>query len=89
MASMVACLTCKTVVWAYDHCSDDVRGIANMLSLRCPKCGTPRNFDGWRFDLKQGQDGWAAMRAIANDNGLKWEPSDDNTWSLPSEQAPR
>jgi hypothetical protein len=80
MASMVACLSCKTVVWAYDHTTEDVRGVANMLSLRCPKCGTPRNFDGWNIQLKRDEDGWAKLHALAEQNGYKWEPDPNNIW---------
>ncbi len=93
MAEMVWCQSCKTVVWAYNHQPKvDLRGICNMLALPCPKCGHKGNYDGWGnneltdnliTDLEKIQpvyDMWSAMRAIAVNEQVAWEPSPDNDW---------
>ena len=93
MAVMVWCQSCKTVVWAYDHQPNvDLRGICNTLKLPCPKCGHIGNFDGWGSKspceaLKDRDtqeqpiyDDWSAMKFIARQYGIAWEPSPDNTW---------
>lgn len=93
MAELLACCTCQTVIWAYDHQPRiDLRGICNMFKLPCPKCGAVGNFDGWGFKelteesitwLENGgpvYDGWSALRAYAKIKGWVWEPSPDNTW---------
>ena len=77
MAEMVFCQSCLTVIWAYDHQHPvDMRGIANHLSLPCPKCGGIGNFDGY------GKDGgdWLWLRDLAKANGLAWEISPDCGW---------
>ena len=89
-AHMVYCQSCNVVVWAYDHLSErmsDVRGICNMFELPCPLCGSKGNFDGFTLDEAgletpgiAAYDYWFAMRGIAEQCGLKWNPSLDNTW---------
>lgn len=91
IGTMVVCLSCRTVVWAFDGDYGDVRGICNMFRLPCPKCAYRGNFDGWRVSVEHARDigavdGWEAMRKIAKDNcygyEFLWEPSGDNTWNL-------
>lgn len=53
MPSMVACVKCKTVVWAYDHSDERLGGIANMWGLPCPECGGIRCFDGWSIETNK------------------------------------
>ena len=92
---MIWCQSCKTVIWAYDHqVNVDLRGIANMWKLPCPKCGVTGNFDGWGkdnknfakaskelFDLgEKPYDWWSIMRIIAKQEKVEWEPSGDNSW---------
>jgi len=71
--SMVWCKNCKTVVWAFDHTSDDVRGIMNLLQLVCPNCGSRRTFDGIS------STDWEEMKQCARERQLDWKPSGDNT----------
>lgn len=83
--TMVACLTCKTVVWAYKADYGDLRAICNMFKLPCPKCGTRGNFDGWSLYgtesfLGEIHDRWGALRHIAKTEGLAWEPHPYNEW---------
>ena len=95
MAEMVWCQSCKKVVWAYDHQeSVDLRGICNMLSLPCPRCGEQGNFDGWgsknvldarliESAKRHGSkiyDMWSAMAYVAECQGVEWEPSGNNHW---------
>ena len=94
MAVMVWCQTCKQVVWAYDQQPQvDLRGILNMLKVPCPKCGEVGNFDGWSnlrdFEATkkvleagghQVYDWWSAMKAIAKNYKVAWNPSKDNQW---------
>lgn len=91
IGTIVCCLSCRTVVWAYDADYGDVRGICNIFNLPCPRCGERGNFDGWSIstgnvEFKATRDAWSAMRKIAKDNlygyEFLWEPSGDNTWSL-------
>jgi len=93
MAEMAWCQSCKTVIWAYDHqIKVDMRGIANMLRLLCPKCGKLGDFDGWGGDAYERAkkyetedspvyDDWSGLKAIARLNGItKWEISPDCSW---------
>ena len=75
--TMVVCLSCKRVVWAYDANLGDVRGILNMMKMPCRLCGSPGNFDGWRVDER---DAWKAMHRIAKQQGFEWANSPDCTW---------
>ena len=64
---MVACLSCKQIVWAYDANLGDVRGILNMMKMPCRLCGAPGNYDGWRVDAKlvhyfEAPSAWEAMK---------------------------
>lgn len=79
MGTMVFCQSCRTVIWAYDSVSYDLRGIANFLRLPCPKCGDKASFDGW----VGGVDfpfGWTEMRELADKNKLAWEISPNCDW---------
>jgi hypothetical protein len=89
---MVWCKKCKTVIWAYDHVEGKDRGgIANQWNLPCPLCGSKGFFGGWYdrgYTLQELEimfnrpvyDAWSAMRAVAEVEGLIWDPSGDNTW---------
>ncbi|KKL13222.1 hypothetical protein LCGC14_2527930 [marine sediment metagenome] len=95
-ATVVWCQSCKTVVWAYDSMqpNQDIRGLMNMISMPCPKCGEVRNFDGWDSGNQtledvgktipgaQIYDWWSALKAVARDNipDVKWEISPDCSW---------
>ena len=93
-AALVFCRSCKTVVWAYDHLTEggrDVRGIANMFRLTCPRCGDVANFDGvslsdkmlmeWmKIEESKVYDYWSALKLWADAKGLVWAPSGDNSW---------
>lgn len=74
--SMVACLACKSVVWAYDHESSPVSGLMNLMGMPCGNCGTIRTFDGWSHDGL----GWAEMHKIAEAEGLVWRADGVNRW---------
>ena len=83
--TMVVCLSCKRVVWAYDANLGDVRGLLNMMKMPCRLCGKKGNFDGWRVDAETfvclGQpDAWQAMHNLAELNGHEWANSPDCTW---------
>ena len=82
--TMVICLSCKRVVWAYDATLGDVRGILNMMKMPCRLCGSPGNFDSWRVAAvtirKGGMGAWETMRGIADANGYEWANSPDCTW---------
>ena len=93
MAEMVWCLSCKKVVWAYDHQPKvDLRGIFNMMKMPCPNCGVEGNFDGWGsnnayetikpYETKENlvYDDWSAMKLIAALSEVEWCPSEDNRW---------
>lgn len=74
--SMVACLACKSVVWAYDHEPIGLSGIMNMLDMPCGNCGTRRMFDGWDHPGL----GWPEMHKIAEEEGLAWRADGYNRW---------
>ena len=88
MAQMVWCISCKKVIWAYDHQKPgEFAGFVNMLGLKCPRCGKERTFDGWGaeeitpFLAAQGAyDMWSAMKITAGIYQVAWEPSPDNRW---------
>ncbi len=95
MAEMVWCVSCKKVVWAYDHQRKvDLRGICNMLRLPCPQCGVRGSFDGWGSNEPMAQleraqvylqkekiyDSWSAMKYIARSSRVEWCPSPNNEW---------
>lgn len=86
MASMIFCLGCKTVVWADDVLSGDLRGFANEAQLICPECGAIANFDGFRAEAiedqasREGGDLWGAMHNMARMMGLTWGISPDGAW---------
>ena len=105
VGTMVACLGCKTIVWAYSGDYRQLRGICNMLRLACPQCGAVANFDGWSLPeetlanmmeldavgVEQGNkrsrkvyDVWSALRLVAHDEKLTWNPSPDNIWRAPT-----
>ena len=83
--TMVACLSCKQIVWAYDDKLGDVRGILNMMQIPCRLCGVPGNYDGWRVDPEtvtylDCPDAWQAMRKLAEINRFGWSISPNNVW---------
>lgn len=83
--TMVVCLSCRRVVWAYDAVLGDVRGILNMMKMPCRLCGARGNYDGWRIDAPtikylNAPDAWQAMRKLAKLNDLEWAPSLTNIW---------
>ena len=91
IGTMVVCLKCKKVVWAYDANMGDVRGLLNMMRIPCRLCGIEGNFDGWRVGIEDIErlgawDAWNAMHKIAGANGFVWEASDNNTWFKHSSQ---
>ncbi len=72
--AMVVCLSCKRIVWAYDHTRQDIHGMANMLRLPCPKCGAIANFDGWpHMD-------WEQLHSIAQARGYRWDADGECRW---------
>jgi hypothetical protein len=71
---MVVCLSCRTVVWAYDHEPQDIRAIANHLKLPCPICSEIGNFDGYR------PGNWQDMHRLAAAEGFKWQPDGECRW---------
>jgi len=73
--SMIACLRCKTVVWAYDHEPRSLAGVMNGMKMPCPKCGEVACFDGWNV-----WDEWQEMRNAAAREGLAWEPDGECRW---------
>ena len=90
--TMVACLSCKNVVWAYDANLGDVRGILNMMKLPCRVCGARGNYDGWRIDHKtiadwDCPDAWSAMHELAKQEGFGWQNSPDCTWDIYPKEA--
>ena len=83
--TMVDCLSCNKVVWAYDSSLGDVRGLLNMMKMPCRLCGARGNYDGWSIDADRiarfGQsDAWQTMRKIAEIEGLEWAISSDCVW---------
>lgn len=72
--SMVWCQSCRTVVWAFDHTNEDVRGLVNHLSLPCPNCSSRNNFDGIDFT------NWEEMKEGSARRGLIWNPTPDCSW---------
>lgn len=83
--TMVCCLACKQVVWAYDAPLGDVRGLLNMMRMPCRLCGARGNYDGWSVTAERVEalgcaDAWMAMRSLAVSNGFRWSPSLDNVW---------
>ena len=86
IGTMVWCLSCEKVVWAYDSDYGDVRGILNMMNMSCRLCNCHGNFDGQRIYVEylkyygDAYDGWSAMRFIAKLRNLEWQPSSDNKW---------
>lgn len=83
MGEFVFCLSCRTVIWGYDHARTvDMRGICNHIRLPCPACGVRGNFDGYKAV------GWMEMRKIAEVEGLEWAISPDCDWfRRPSEMG--
>ena len=89
--TMIYCVECKVVVWAYDDDLGNLSGICNTFRLPCPNCGDKRGtFDGFNLkhagvelDVENGiVDGWSAMHKIAEAHDLEWKASGDNAWSL-------
>ncbi|MHA2068805.1 MAG: hypothetical protein ACXABY_30965 [Candidatus Thorarchaeota archaeon] len=90
-ATVVWCQSCKTAVWAYDQMreSQDIRGLLNMISMPCPKCGQLRHFDGWSGDdlsyfveKYDCYDWWSALKTVFHlscKDGT-WEISPDCSW---------
>ena len=83
--TMVACLSCKRVVWAYDAALGDIRGILNMMKMPCRLCGEKGSFDGWRITAQDVKDrlvtnAWELMHVIARDEGYAWANSPNCTW---------
>ena len=82
---MVWCQSCDTVVWALDSDVGDLRGILNMLKIPCRLCRAIGNYDQYSANAAHQEhygtfDGWSTMKALANYEGLEWNPSPDNTW---------
>lgn len=85
IGTMICCLSCRTVVWAYDGNYGDARGLTNEMNLPCPKCGVRGNYDGWAIlpetmETLGTYDTWSTMEEIARRNHLTWDPSGDNSW---------
>ena len=83
--TMVACLSCKQIVWAYDANFGDVRGLFNMMKMPCRLCGVKGNYDGWRINDEIADyfglaGGWQVMKRIAAENGFEWNISGTNEW---------
>jgi len=99
MAEMVWCVSCGTVVWAYDHQPHmDIRGLVNMFGLPCPNCHRTHCFDGWGTNSVEELakcypnevfDGWSAMKIIAKKHHLEWKPSPDNRWRIGAHEGLR
>ena len=87
---MVWCNSCSTVVWAYDHQPPcNLSGIINMMALPCPNCNRQRTFNGWGAnnlddfaEIPEVVDDWMAMKAVAKQYNLHWNPSPDNQWMI-------
>ena len=73
--SMIACLHCKTVVWAYDHEPRPLAGVMNGMKMPCPECGDVACFDGWNGNLS-----WEDYHRIAEAGGLTWKPDGECRW---------
>ena len=87
---MVWCQSCDTVVWALDSDVGDLRGILNMLKIPCRLCRAIGNYDQYSANTNHMKthgtfDGWSTMKALANMEGLEWNPSPDNTWRSDAE----
>ena len=83
--TMVACLSCKRIVWAHDGDHGDVRGLLNIMQMPCRLCADKGNYDGWRVDRDAIRemgvpDAWAALHRIASDAGFEWAASGTNEW---------
>lgn len=82
--SMVAHLQCPdnpdkhssgVVVWAFDHETANVSGIANLMRLKCPRCGEyGAGYDGSTMD------DWQDMHLLAERMGWAWMPHPYNEW---------
>lgn len=73
--SMVVCVQCKRVIWAYDHEPRPISGLLNGLNMVCPKCGGVRSFDGYDGNLS-----WEQMHTIADTLGYSWEADGECRW---------
>ena len=85
VGTMVVCLSCKRVVWAYDADYGDLRGICNCFGLHCFRCGAKGNFDGWRIGEGMKKyfgisDVWSVMHKLAEVEGYEWDTTGDNRW---------
>lgn len=85
IGTVVVCLSCKRVVWAYDGDYGDLRGVCNCFRLPCFRCGARGNFDGWRVTAVTQEhfgayDAWSTMHRLTEENGYEWAPTGDNTW---------
>ena len=82
IGTMVACLSCKCVVWALDRDCGDLRAVANMLGLRCPLCGARGSFDGHNPTriLDGAHDGWSTMRKLAELERWEWQNGPSTIW---------
>jgi len=85
IGTMVWCQSCETVVWAHDSNQGDLRGILNMLKIPCRLCGKQGNFNGYSANTAHMEahdtfDGWSTMKALAEYEKVKWNPSPDNRW---------
>lgn len=84
VGTMVVCLGCKRMVWAYDSDYGDLRGVLNMMQMPCRLCGDRGNFDGYRVEPHSvpefEHDPWGAMHAVAKQEGFEWANSENCTW---------
>jgi len=92
--TMIACLSCKKIVWAYDVMPDgDLRGFLNMLRLPCRLCGDiTGNYDQWRVGKEtvielSATDIWDAMHKVAEEEELEWVGSPYNAWFMEVNQV--
>ena len=81
--TMVACLACKSVVWAHDSDMGDLRGTCNIFGLPCPECGARGNYDG--YSVVNDTDAWRKMHEIAEDEGWAWKNGPHMFWRLPGD----
>ena len=90
--TMVACLSCKNVVWAYGANFGDAHIIFNMMKLPCRVCGSRGNYDSWSLTHKTIKKlgcahAWTAMRKLAQQEGFGWQNSPDCTWAIYRKEA--
>lgn len=86
---MVFCVECKHVVWAFKYDYGHVAGLMNMMRHECPRrsegCTGVGTFDQYPINSRtieryKAPDAWAAMHAIADEEGLVWDSSPNNIW---------